>query len=38
MGGGRLREVVSPGGSTVLTFSKKPIRFTRKIVSTLASL
>ena len=38
MGGGRLREVVAPGGSTVFTFSKKPIRFTRKIVSTLASL
>ena len=38
MGGGRLREVVAPGGSTVFTFSKKPIRLTRKIVSTLASL
>ena len=36
--GGRLLEVVAPGGSTVFTFSKKPIRFTRKIVSTLASL
>ena len=38
MGGSRLREVVAQGGSTVFTFSKNPIRFTRKVISSLASL
>ena len=38
MGGSRLREVVAQGGWTVFTFLKKPVRFTRKIVSSVASL
>ena len=38
MGGSRLREVVARGGSTVFTVSKNPIRFTRKVISSLASL
>ena len=38
MRGSRLREVVAQGGSTVFTFSKNPIRFTRKVILSLASL